>query len=210
MLFFLISMLRKNNHCRSISNCKMASRGDWPNTAQPSCLGQQQPCPVHRETNYPPTACLRTKLLQSCLDSFTTPWTVAHQSPLFSQARILEWVAMPSSRGSSRPRDWIQVSHITGRFLLSEPPGKPMNTAVGSLSLLQGIFLNQESNWVLLHCRWILYPKLLGKPVYVLKPLNCILWVGNVYGMWITLSEVVLKTTKSCPHKERKDINAFR
>ena len=32
------------------------------------------------------------------------------------QARILEWVAMPSSRGSSRPRDRIQVSSIAGRF----------------------------------------------------------------------------------------------
>ena len=32
-----------------------------------------------------------------------------------------------------------------------------MNTGVGSLSLLQGIFLTQESNWALLHGRWILY-----------------------------------------------------
>ena len=32
------------------------------------------------------------------------------------QARILEWVAMPSSRGSSQPRDWTQVSCIAGRF----------------------------------------------------------------------------------------------
>ena len=39
----------------------------------------------------------------------------------------------------------------------AEPPGKPKNTGVGSLSLLQGIFLTQESNWGLLHCRWILY-----------------------------------------------------
>ena len=30
------------------------------------------------------------------------------------QARILEWVAMPSSRGSSQPRDWTQVSCIAG------------------------------------------------------------------------------------------------
>ena len=30
------------------------------------------------------------------------------------QARILEWVAMPSSRGSSRPRDRTQVSRIAG------------------------------------------------------------------------------------------------
>ena len=33
-----------------------------------------------------------------------------------SQARILEWVAMPSSRGSSPPRDWTPVFHIVGRF----------------------------------------------------------------------------------------------
>ena len=32
------------------------------------------------------------------------------------QARILEWVAMPCSRGSSQPRDGIQVSRIAGRF----------------------------------------------------------------------------------------------
>ena len=40
------------------------------------------------------------------------------------QARILEWVAMSSPRGSSQPRDWTQVSLIAGRFLPSEPPGK--------------------------------------------------------------------------------------
>ena len=35
---------------------------------------------------------------------FATLWTIAHQAPLFMrilQARTLEWVAMPSSRGSS-------------------------------------------------------------------------------------------------------------
>ena len=32
------------------------------------------------------------------------------------QARILEWVAVPFSRGSSQPRDWNQVSHVAGRF----------------------------------------------------------------------------------------------
>ena len=40
------------------------------------------------------------------------------------QARILERVTMPSSRGSSQPRDWTMVSWIAGGFLLSEPPGK--------------------------------------------------------------------------------------
>ena len=32
------------------------------------------------------------------------------------QARILEWVAFPFSRGSSQPRDWTQVSCIAGGF----------------------------------------------------------------------------------------------
>ena len=32
------------------------------------------------------------------------------------QARMLEWVAMPFSRGSSQPRDWTQVSRIEDRF----------------------------------------------------------------------------------------------
>ena len=50
---------------------------------------------------------------------FVTPWTVACQAPLsmgILQARILEWVAVPSSRGSSQPRDRTQVSLIAGGF----------------------------------------------------------------------------------------------
>ena len=42
-------------------------------------------------------------------------------------ARILEWVAMPSSRGSFWPRDQTQVSCIAGRFFTTEPPGNPHN-----------------------------------------------------------------------------------
>ena len=45
---------------------------------------------------------------------------------------------------------------LQGDSLLSEPLGKPRNTGVDSLSLLQWIFLIQESNWGLLHCRQIL------------------------------------------------------
>ena len=44
------------------------------------------------------------------------------------QPRILEWVAMPSSRGSSRPRDRTSISYVSciaGRFFTPEPPGKP-------------------------------------------------------------------------------------
>ena len=41
--------------------------------------------------------------------------------------------------------------------LPAKPPGKPKNTGVGSISFLQGIFLAQEWNQGLLHCRQILY-----------------------------------------------------
>ena len=39
------------------------------------------------------------------------------------QARILEWVAIPFSRGSLQPRDQTQVSRIAGDSLPGEPPG---------------------------------------------------------------------------------------
>ena len=44
------------------------------------------------------------------------------------QARTLEWVTTPSSRASSPPRDWTQISCvycIAGRPYTAEPPGKP-------------------------------------------------------------------------------------
>ena len=61
------------------------------------------------------------------------------------QARTLEWVAFPFSRGSSQPRDRTQVSRIAGRFFTS---WATRETGVGSLSLLQWIFLTQELNGV--------------------------------------------------------------
>ena len=79
-----------------------------------------------------------------------TLWTVACQAPLsmgILQARILEWVAMSSSRGSSQHRS----PELQADSLLSEPPEKPKNTGVGSLSFLQEIVLTQESNWGIPH-----------------------------------------------------------
>ena len=74
------------------------------------------------------------------------------------QASILEWVAFPFSRGSFETRS----STFQADFLPAEPQGKPKNTGVSSLFFLQGIFLTQESNQGLLHCRRILY--LSGEP----------------------------------------------
>ena len=60
-------------------------------------------------------------------DSLWTPWTSLPGSSVHGifQARILECVAMPSSRGSSQPRDRTWVSCIAGEFCTAEPPRKP-------------------------------------------------------------------------------------
>ena len=55
-------------------------------------------------------------------DSFLTPWTEARKAPLsmgILQAGIQEWVGMPSSKGTSQPRDQTQVSHTAGRISTS-------------------------------------------------------------------------------------------
>ena len=54
---------------------------------------------------------------------FATPWTVACQSPWVPQARMLEWVAISFSRGSSWPRGWTCVSCVScfaSRFFLPQ------------------------------------------------------------------------------------------
>ena len=101
-----------------------------------------------------------------------TPWILAHQIPLameILQARILEWVAMPSlKRNLPNPGIESRSPALQVDYLPSEPPGKPMNTGVGSLSLLQGVFLTQESNRGFLHCRPILYQlSYQGSPILV-------------------------------------------
>ena len=83
---------------------------------------------------------------------FATPWDYILQGIL--QARMLEWVAFPFSRGSSQPRSNLPT--VQADSLPAEPSEKPKNTGVTSLPLLQRIFLTQELNQGLLHCRQIL------------------------------------------------------
>ena len=56
------------------------------------------------------------------------------------QARILEWVAIVFSRGSSPPVNPTQVSCIAGGFFTNWATKKPKNSGLDSLSLLQRIF----------------------------------------------------------------------
>ena len=73
------------------------------------------------------------------------------------QARTLEWVAFPSPEDLPNPGIKPRSPTFQADSLPAKPQGKPKNTGVGSLSLLQWLFPTQESNWGLLHCRRILY-----------------------------------------------------
>ena len=80
------------------------------------------------------------------------------------QARILEWVAISFSRGSSQPRDRNHVSCIAGRFFTTEPPGKLM-------------LINSSSFTIFLKC----YPFRISIPSYV--------WVYSVWLFYLILHQ---------------------
>ena len=92
-----------------------------------------------------------------------TPWTVAQQAPLsilsvgFSRQEYQSGCHALLQGNLPNPGIKPRSSTLQVDSLPTEPPGKPKNTGVGSLSLLQGIFLTQELNRGLLHCRRILY-----------------------------------------------------
>ena len=130
-------------------------------------------------------ACMRAKSSQSCLTlcnpkNCSLPGSSVHG---IFQARILEWVAISFSRGSSWPKNRTWLSSLQADSLLSESLGNQMKVKVAqsyltlcnsmaytvqgvsqarilewvAFSLLQKIFPTQQSNWGLLHCRQILH-----------------------------------------------------
>ena len=86
---------------------------------------------------------IKVKVAQSC----PTLWDpMAYTVHGLLQARILEWVAFPFSRGSSQPRDWTQVSRIAGGFFTS------WATREARQSKSQPVFgIKQDSIWVLIN-----------------------------------------------------------
>ena len=94
----------------------------------------------------------------SVVSDSTTPWTVAHQALLsmgILQTRILEWVAISFSRGSSQPRNQTQVSRAAGDSLPSEPPGSlhQPNLEIRNINsdfvalMIQGLVLQDLSSY---------------------------------------------------------------
>ena len=75
------------------------------------------PSPLGKEDKWI-KLCVRAKSLQSRptlrdLVDCSPPGSSVHG---ILQTRILEWLVIPFSRGSSQPRDWTQVSCIASRF----------------------------------------------------------------------------------------------
>ena len=65
------------------------------------------------------------------------------------QARILEWVAFPFSRGPSQPRDWTQVFHTAGRFFTSWATREALREK-GEARMVGRLELAAEPTWTAL------------------------------------------------------------
>ena len=124
----------------------------------------------------PPSSSLKPALHPLCcavlshVPLLATPETVAHQAPLSMGLSGQEyWIGLPCPPPGylSNPGIKPRPSTLQVDSLPTKPPGKPVNTGVGSQSLLQRIFLTQELNQGLLHCRRILYQlNYQGSPTY--------------------------------------------
>ena len=91
---------------------------------------------------------------------FVTPWTIAHQAPQslgFSRQEYCSGLPFPTPEDLPNPGIEPRSPTLQADSLPAESQGKPKNTGVDSLSLLQWIFLTQKLNQSLLHCRRILY-----------------------------------------------------
>ena len=120
--------------------------------------------------------CACCAYLLSHVPLFVTLWTVAHQAPLsmgFSRQEYWSGLSCPSPRDLLNPGIEPRSPVLQADSLPSEPPEKPKNTGVGSLSLLQGIIPTQGLNQGLLYCRQILYQLSHQRNPRILKWVAC-------------------------------------
>ena len=87
----------------------LSGLSSWSRSQEGACWGQ---CPGGGEYTL---LCLVAQLCPTLHDPMgcSPPGSSVHG---ILQVRILEWVAMTSSRGSSQPRDWTPVSRVAGGF----------------------------------------------------------------------------------------------
>ena len=95
---------------------------------------------------------VKVKVAQSCPTLRDLMSYIVHG---ILQARILSGQPFPSSGDFPNPEIEPKSPILRVDSSPAEPQAKPKDTGVGSLSLLQRIFLTQELNWGLMHCRLI-------------------------------------------------------
>jgi len=113
---------------------------------------------------------------------FVTSWTI--QSMEFSRPEYWSGEPYPSPGDLDLPNPGVKPRSpaLWVDSLPAEPQGKPKNTGVGSLSLLQGIFPTQESNQSLLHCRRILYQlSYEGSLTVIQKDICTLMFIAALY-----------------------------
>ena len=125
--------------------------------------------------------------------SLSYVWLFATPQPIqfmkFSRPEYWNGYPFPCPGDLANPGMESRSPTLQADSLPGEPQGKPKNTGVGSLSLLQGIFLTRESNQCLLHCRQILYQ--LSYQIYRWDTL-CLsgekdlrmIWLRHCWGWW--------------------------
>ena len=98
-----------------------------------------------------PRSCLEMQDLSflrvcSVVSDSATPWTVAHRA---SQARILEWVAISFSRGSSWPRDQTRVSCIGRQIYYHRATWEALQDLRSHPNQLnENLYFNKISRWL--------------------------------------------------------------
>ena len=121
--------------------------------------------------------------------SLATPWTVAHQAPLFMgilQGRILDWIAIPFSRDPPntgiKPRSrTLQVDSLP-----SKSPGKPLQSpgclqrAHRSQSFLPCPFCPHRAHWFLSGYPWALWPTMARLAQKAWSPCVCPEWTKSL------------------------------
>ena len=119
----------------------------------------------------------------------------------------MEWAALPSSRGSSWPRDWTLVSCSVGRFFTAEPPGKPCVMHAAAAKSLQscptlcdpidgsppgspvpGILQARTLEWVAISFsnawKWKVKMKSLSKCLILSDPMDCSPPGSSIHGIF--------------------------
>ena len=122
---------------------------------------------------------------------FATPWTIVHG---ILQARILECVAFPFSRGSSQPRDQTRSLTLQADSLPAEPQGQPIIEEVPfkflgrarkeegkSFLILRAskLFANILETFLITPAPRIWEPEVAKKPLYGDEICSAILFISN-------------------------------